>query len=95
MGITTKIDARIRDEGAVVLSAKLVGDMVRRLPAELVEIECSENLVTTVKGGITEYNITGHLGRRLPRAARGGLSAGRRGEQKRRDARPSPWTDPS
>ena len=59
MGITTKIDARIRDEGAVVLSAKLVGDMVRRLPAELVEIECSENLVTTVKGGITEYNITG------------------------------------
>ena len=41
MGITTKIDARIRDEGAVVLSAKLVGDMVRRLPAELVEIELS------------------------------------------------------
>lgn len=59
MGITTKIDARIRDEGAVVLSARLVGDMVRRLPSERVEIECSENLVTTVKGGITEYNITG------------------------------------
>ena len=59
MGITTKIDARIKDEGAVVLSAKLVGDMVRRLPADLVEIECGENLVTTVKGGITEYNITG------------------------------------
>ena len=59
MGITTKIDARIKDEGSVVLSARLIGDMIRRLPSERVEIECSETLITTVKGGITEYNITG------------------------------------
>ncbi len=59
MGITTGIDARIRDEGSVVLSAKLVGDMIRRLPSDTVEIECNESLVTTIKGGITEYNITG------------------------------------
>lgn len=59
MGITTQIDAQIRDEGEVVLSAKLIGDMIRRLPSERVEIECNETLITTIKGGITEYNITG------------------------------------
>lgn len=87
MGITTQIDARIRDEGAVVLSAKLIGDMIRRLPSEQVEIECSENLITTVKGGITEYNIHRHLRIRLSRTAGRRLPAGQRREHQRRTAR--------
>ena len=76
MGITTQIDARIRDEGAVVLSAKLIGDMIRRLPSEQVEIECSENLVTTVKGGITEYNITGISASDYPELPAGAFQQG-------------------
>lgn len=59
ISIITRIEARIRDEGSVVLNARLVGDMVRRLPSELVEFDCGDNLYTTIKGGITEYNISG------------------------------------
>ena len=76
MGITTQIDARIRDEGAVVLSAKLIGDMIRRLPSERVEIECGENLITTVKGGITEYNITGISAADYPELPAGAFQQG-------------------
>ena len=36
IGITTVIDADITDEGAIVVSAKLLGDIVRRLPDEAV-----------------------------------------------------------
>lgn len=66
IGITTQIDAQVKDEGSVVLNARLVGDMVRRLPADLVEIECGDNLYTTIKGGITEYNITGISAKEYP-----------------------------
>lgn len=59
IGITTRIEARIRDEGSVVLNARLVGDMVRRMPSDTVEFDCGDTLYTTIKGGITEYNISG------------------------------------
>lgn len=66
IGITTRIEARIKDEGSVVLNARLVGDMVRRLPSQLVEFDCGESLYTTIKGGITEYNIGGIPAKEYP-----------------------------
>lgn len=59
IGIVTSIEARTFEDGDVVLSAKLLGDMVRRLDSEEVEIESLENLSTTIKGGITEFTIMG------------------------------------
>lgn len=81
MGITTRIDAKIKDEGSVVLNAKLVGDMVRRLPSEIVEIECGETLYTTIKGGITEYNITGIPAKEYPELPAAAMPA-RNGEER-------------
>ena len=59
MAITTSIEANVREPGEVVLSAKLFGDMVRRLVASEIEISADMNNNTTIKGGITEYNIVG------------------------------------
>lgn len=59
ISIITSIEARIKDEGSVVLNARLVGDMVRRMPSDLIEFDCDANLYTTIKCGITEYNISG------------------------------------
>ncbi len=59
MGITTSIEANVQEPGDVVLSAKLLGDMVRRLSSTEIEIYASETGETTIKGGITEYNIMG------------------------------------
>ena len=59
MGITTSIEANVQEPGEVVLSAKLFGDMVRRLSSEEIEIYADEKNATTIKGGITEYDIMG------------------------------------
>ncbi|MEG1275335.1 MAG: DNA polymerase III subunit beta [Ruthenibacterium sp.] len=59
MAITTSFEANVRTPGEVVLSAKLFGDMARRLVSEEIEITCDEKNNTTIKGGITEFNIVG------------------------------------
>ena len=59
MGITTSIEANVLEPGEVVLSAKLLGDMVRRLSSSEVEINATETNATTIKGGITEFDIMG------------------------------------
>ncbi len=57
MGITTTIEANVLEPGDAVLPAKLLGDMVRRLPSDEVEINAQDSGATTVKGGITEFDI--------------------------------------
>ena len=59
MGITTTIEANVLEPGDAVLPAKLLGDMVRRLPSEEVEINAQDSGATTIKGGITEFDIMG------------------------------------
>ncbi len=56
MGITTSIEANVLSPGEIVLSARLLGDMVRHLSSDEVEITVSETNNATIKGGITEYN---------------------------------------
>ena len=57
MGITTTIEANVREPGEIVLSAKLLGDMVRRLPGGEVTICTNEAGNATVKGGVAEFDI--------------------------------------
>lgn len=58
MAITTSVPAIVSSVGEIALSAKLIGDMVRRMNTEDVEIESGENLSVTVRGGITEFTLT-------------------------------------
>lgn len=48
IGITTDIEATIKEEGEIVVSAKLFLDIVRRLPEEIVFIETDERMVHTL-----------------------------------------------
>lgn len=57
MGITTTIEANVREPGELVLSAKLLGDMVRRLPSGEITIISQDNGTTTVTGGVAEFDI--------------------------------------
>lgn len=59
MGILTSMEARIAEEGAVVLNARLFFDIVRRLSSETIEIACDERCQTEVRGGAAEYRIVG------------------------------------
>ncbi len=59
MGITTAIEAMVKEPGELVLSARLFSDMVRRMPSDEVTILSDEKLLTQVIGGATEYTILG------------------------------------
>lgn len=59
LGISTQIAAHVVEEGEVVLSAKLLGDMIRRLPGEDVAITVDQKLLTLIKSGVSEYTILG------------------------------------
>ncbi|HBT65775.1 MAG TPA: DNA polymerase III subunit beta [Ruminococcaceae bacterium] len=59
MGITTTIEADVREPGSIVLSARLFGDIVRRLPDESVFVSVDEKLATTIRCGKSEFTIMG------------------------------------
>ena len=57
LAITTTIEANVRESGEIVLSAKLLGDMVRRLPGEEITITTGEGGTASVKSGVAEFDI--------------------------------------
>ena len=57
MAITTTIEANVREPGEIVLPAKLLGDMVRRLPGGEITISTNDTGSATVKGGVAEFDI--------------------------------------
>jgi DNA polymerase-3 subunit beta len=59
LGMTTKIPASVQEEGSIVLSARLFGDIVRRLPAEEVLLSADEKQTAVIKSGTAEYSIVG------------------------------------
>jgi DNA polymerase-3 subunit beta len=57
-GIQATVPADITQTGSLVLSARLFGEIVRRLPDEIVEFT-SDNFMVNIKCGISEFNILG------------------------------------
>lgn len=58
-GITTTIEADIRQEGEIVLTARLFSDMLRKMAGETVEVEVGEKYLTEIKSGLTHFTILG------------------------------------
>lgn len=59
IGIKTTVEADIIEPGKIVVSAKLFGDIIRRLPDEQVNIEVDDKLITYINSGHAEYQIVG------------------------------------
>lgn len=57
-GINTTLFATVNEPGAIVINAKILCDMVRKIASETVCFESSGTNIT-VSGGVTQYNITG------------------------------------
>ncbi len=57
MGITTRMDVRVEQPGAVVLNAKMFCDILRHLREETVYIDCDEKKICTIKSGKREYTM--------------------------------------
>lgn len=57
-GIRTIVPADIREEGTLVLGARLFGEIVRKLPDDIITFQ-SENYMVNIKCGMSEFNILG------------------------------------
>ena len=56
VGITTSIEARVEQEGSIILNARLLCDILRRLPGESVSVEADERQMTIIHSGEAEYS---------------------------------------
>ncbi len=59
IGIEAKIEASVSEPGEVVLNAKILGSIVRSLPADQVLIEVGENNLALIKSGNARFEISG------------------------------------
>ena len=59
LGITTTIEAAVKEPGEIVLTAKLFGEIVRKLPGEQVTLITDDKFNTQIRSGITEFSIMG------------------------------------
>lgn len=57
IGIRTSIEANITEPGQAVLNAKLLLDIIRKLPPETVYVETNPDLRTTIKCGSSVFNL--------------------------------------
>ena len=55
-GIRTVVPAEIKETGSLVLSARLFGDIIRKLPDDMVSFS-SEKYTVNIKCGMSEFNI--------------------------------------
>ena len=65
-GIYTSFDADVSVPGSVVLSAKLFGDIVRKLPDGIVTVSSDEYNAVNIKCGNADYNISGNSAEDYP-----------------------------
>ncbi len=59
LGMTTEIPAQVEESGEIILSAKLFGDIVRRLPTDHVRMVADNKNMTTITAGASEFSIVG------------------------------------
>ena len=59
LGITTTIEAQVQQPGEIVLTAKLLGEIVRKLPDDTVRLATDEKGNATIRSGLTEFAIMG------------------------------------
>ena len=59
LGMTTFLPAQIQETGSIVLSARLFGDIVRRLPADTVSLSVDEKNMAAIVSGPSEFSIVG------------------------------------
>lgn len=59
VGISTQIDATVAEEGSIILNARLLCDILRKLPHGLLSFQTDERFVATLVSGEAEFSILG------------------------------------
>ena len=67
ISITTKMDAIVNENGAIVVAAKLFTDLIRKLPPGDILISTDEKRLVTIKTENSEYELQGKDAEEFPR----------------------------
>lgn len=59
LGITTSIDATVKEPGEIVLSARMFGDIVRKMPGDQISVITDNKYNTVIRNDVTEFSIMG------------------------------------
>ena len=59
MGITSRIEAKIIENGSVVIPAKIFSDIVKKTASETIEISCDSRFMVEIQGGVSHFTIPG------------------------------------
>ena len=58
-GIRTRLEADVREEGRIVLNARLFGDIIRRMPDDMIVFSADEKLMVHLSCGDASFDILG------------------------------------
>ncbi len=58
-GIITTVQADVEEQGSVVFNARLFGEIIRKLPDDIIYISVDDNMITTIKCGMSLFSIVG------------------------------------
>ena len=58
-GIRTRLEADVREEGHIVLNARLFGDIIRRMPDDMIVFSADEKLMVHLSCGDASFDILG------------------------------------
>ena len=56
-GITTSFSADVTENGRIVLNSRLFGDIIRKMPGDIITITVADNLMTKISSGVSEFEI--------------------------------------
>lgn len=58
-GIRSTIAADVTEDGSIVINARLFGDIIRKLPDDIVYMTVNDKFMINIRCATSEYNITG------------------------------------
>jgi len=59
VGINTSIEAKVEEQGSIIINARILCDILKKLPGEKVIIEADERQLCIIKCGEVEYKLVG------------------------------------
>ena len=59
LGIRSRFQANITEDGAIVLNARLFGDIIRKMPDDMIVFEADDKMMVSVTCGDADFHILG------------------------------------
>jgi len=66
VGVITSTEAKVEEQGSIILNAKLLCDILRKIESDTVRIEADERMTVKIKGGEANFSLIGISSQEYP-----------------------------